>query len=159
MTSPGGCSHILRGFCRGGAKGSSAPSGAGDFLNAQKVTKDALRNYVSKNFLSRRRCVISISLPRDCGRHGGHRPKGELPMRLSSLFRCALLSCGSCSVYRQGTQSSARHPSRKGRVQRRKPPQRCPPLAVSREGVLREGKSESPPSGGFFAYFLRRSRK
>ena len=31
----------------------SAPPGAGDFLNAQKVTKDALRNYVSKDFLSR----------------------------------------------------------------------------------------------------------
>ncbi len=32
---------------------SSAPPGAGDFLNAQKVTKDALRNYVSKDFLPR----------------------------------------------------------------------------------------------------------
>ena len=70
---------------------------------------------------------------------------------------CEGTKCPRQSVF-SGARSAPPENPRKGDIQRRKPPQRCPSLAVSRVGSQREGKSESPPFGGPFPPFWGRGQ-
>ena len=76
----------------------------------QKYPKTPLRNYVSKDFLSRYAHPCSNHSPRDCGKAGKYRTKGELPVRLYSLIRCTprafALAAAHSSRARAGTLCS-----------------------------------------------------
>ena len=72
----------------------SALSSAGDFLNAQKVTKDALRNYVSKDFLAHFGvCVVRIPATRSWKVRKALHEIGYLLLLFSLSLCCARLSC------------------------------------------------------------------